>query len=148
LPPFTPKKKTNGKDTRKDVVARYDYCDEAGELLFQVIRFEPKTFRQRKPDDTPGGWTWKLGDVRRVLYKLPELIEGIAAGHPVFIVEGEKDVLALNKLGTVATTNPGGAGKWRPEFSEALRGADVVLVPDNDDAGWDHVNQIRAQLHG
>jgi hypothetical protein len=148
LPPFTPKKKTNGKDTRKDVVARYDYCDEAGELLFQVIRFEPKTFRQRKPDDTPGGWRWKLGDVRRVLYKLPELIEGIAAGHPVFIVEGEKDVLALNKLGTVATTNPGGAGKWRPEFSEALRGADVVLVPDNDDAGWDHVNQIGAQLHG
>jgi hypothetical protein len=147
LPPFTPTKKSNGKDTRKAIVATYDYCDEGGELLFQVVRFEPKTFRQRKPDDT-GGWTWKLGDVRRVVYKLPELIEGIAAGHPVFIPEGEKDVLTLNRLGVVATTNPGGAGNWRSEFSEVLRGADVILIPDNDDAGWEHVNQIGAQLNG
>ena len=124
LPPFTPKSKSNGKD-RKAIIATYDYTDEAGDV-FQVVRFEPKTFRQRKPDGN-GGWSWKLGDVRRVLFKLPELIEAIAAGHPVFIVEGEKDVLTLNKLGVVATTNAGGAGKWRPEFSEALRGADVIL---------------------
>ena len=126
----TKKKKSNGKDKpRKDIVARYDYCDETGELLFQVVRFEPKTSASASRTDN-GGWTWKLGDVRRVLYKLPELIEGIAAGHPVFIAEGEKDVLTLNKLGIVATTNPGGAGKWRSEYSEALRGADVVLIPD------------------
>lgn len=84
------------------------------------------------------------GDVRRVLFKLPELIEAIAAEHPIFVVEGERDVLALNKVGIVATTNAGGAGKWRNEYSEVLRGADVVLVPDNDDAGWQHVNQIGA----
>jgi hypothetical protein len=82
LPPFTPTKKSNGKDTRKDIVATYDYTDENGKLLFQVVRFEPRDFRQRKPDGN-GKWAWKLGDVRRVVYKLPELIEGIAAGHPV-----------------------------------------------------------------
>ena len=148
LPPFTPTKKGNGKDKpRKVIVAEYDYTDESGAILFQVVRYEPKTFRQRKPDGS-GKWTWSLGDVRRVLFKLPELVEAMAADHPVFIVEGEKDVLALNKFGIVATTNPGGAGKWRAEFSETLRGADAVLIPDNDDAGWDHVNQIGAQLHG
>ena len=149
LAPFTPKSKGkgNGKD-HKIVAATFDYTDEAGELLFQVVRYdEPKAFRQRRPDGN-GGWDWKLGDVRRVPFKLPELIEGIAACHPVFIPEGEKDVLALNRLGLIATCNSGGAGKWRPEFSQYLRGADVVLAPDNDDAGWQHINQIGAQLNG
>jgi hypothetical protein len=86
--------------------------------------------------------------VRRVPFKLPELIEGMAAEHPVFIVEGERDVLTLNKFGLVATTNAGGAGKWRPELSQYLRGADVVLIADNDDAGWKHINQIGSQLNG
>ena len=138
----------NGKDTpRKAVVANYDYTDVDGELLYQVLRFEPKDFRQRRPDGN-GGWTWKLGEVRRVLFKLPELIEAVAAEHPVFIVEGEKDVLVLNKFGIVATTNPGGAGKWLPEFSETLRNADVILIPDNDEAGWEHVNQVGIALAG
>ena len=144
--------KTNAETDHPDaparkIVAEYDYVDEAGTLLFQVVRFEPKTFKQRKPDGN-GGWDWKLGDVRRVPFKLPELIEGIAAGHPIIVVEGEKDVLALNELGIVATTNPGGAGKWRPELSQHFRGADVVLIPDNDDAGWEHVHQIGAYLNG
>ena len=83
-----------------------------------------------------------------MLYKLPELIEAVASGHPVFVVEGEKDVAALAKLSIVATTNAGGAGKWRPEYNENLRGVDVVLIPDNDDAGWAHVHQIGNQLYG
>ena len=145
LQPFK-KTKSNGKD-RKAIAATYDYVDEAGNLLFQVVRFAPKTFRQRKPDGN-GKWTWKLGDVRRALFELPELIEGIAAGHPVFIVEGEKDVLALNTLGVVATTNPGGAGKWRSEYCEYLRGADVILAPDGDEVGWQHIHQVGAQLQG
>jgi hypothetical protein len=106
----------SASEPAQKMIAEYDYVDEAGNLLFQVVRFEPKAFKQRRP--TGEDWTWKLGDVRRVPFRLPELTEGIAAGHLVVIVEGEKDVLALNKLGVVATTNPGGAGKWRPEFSE------------------------------
>lgn len=79
LAPFTPRSKGNGKD-RKVLVATFDYVDEAGNLLFQVVRYEPKTFRQRKADGK-GGWDWKLGDTRRVPFKLPELIEGIGAGE-------------------------------------------------------------------
>jgi hypothetical protein len=146
LAPFTPKTRSKGKD-RKAIAATYDYVDEAGNLLFQVVRFDPKAFRQRKPDAN-GGWDWTLGDVRRVPFKLPELIEAVGAGHVVVVAEGEKDVLSLNKLGIVATTNAGGAGKWRPEFSQYLRGADVVLIPDDDDSGWAHINDIAAQLKG
>ena len=148
LPPFTPtKKKSNGKDTRKAIAATYDYTDETGKLLFQVVRYEPKDFRQRKPDGN-GKWAWKLDDTRRVLFKLPELIKGIATGHTVFVAEGEKDVLTLNQLGVIATTNPSGAGKWRSEFSQVLRGADTVVIPDRDNVGWEHVNQIGAHLSG
>jgi hypothetical protein len=134
------------------IVAAYDYFDEAGKLLFRVARFEPKNFRQCRPDGR-GGWIWDLKGTRRVLYRLSELIEGVAAGHPVLIVEGEKDVDNVRKLGLVATTNPGGASKgkkskWRSEYNEHLRGADVILVPDNDEPGWKHVNAIGASLTG
>ena len=58
--------------------------------------------------------------MRRVLFKLPELIEGIAAGHPVFIVEGEKDVLTLNRLGIVATTNRAVLVSGDPNFPKSF----------------------------
>jgi hypothetical protein len=103
--------------------AVYDYRDERGELLFQVVRAPGKRFRQRRPD-AGGGWMWNLAGVRRVLYRLPEL----RAADPqadVFVVEGEKDVETLRGLGLVATTNPQGAGKWRTDLGEPLRGRDV-----------------------
>ena len=81
-------------------------------------------------------------------YRLPELIEAVGAKRTVFIVEGEAKADALWALGIAATTNPGGAGKWQLEFNEYLRGADTVLVPDNDDPGWRHVNEIGAALTG
>jgi putative DNA primase/helicase len=114
-------------------------------LLFQVVRFDPKDFRQRRPHGD--AWTWNLGDVRRVLYRLPELL---AAKHdtPVFVAEGEKDVDALTRLGLCATTNAGGAGKWRPEYSDALKGRQVVILPDNDDPGRRHAADVARALHG
>ena len=112
-PPWEPSK-SNGKSR---IAKTYDYVDEHGALLFQVVRFEPKDFRQRKPDGN-GSWTWKLGDTPRVLYHLPEMIEAIASEHPIFIAEGEKDVDALVGIGVTATCNPGGAGKWRDEYSQ------------------------------
>jgi len=113
------------------VVARYDYVDEQGELLYQVERLDPKSFRQRKPDVE--GWSYKLGDVRRVLYRLPELLA--APTRPVLLVEGEKDVDNLRKLKLVATTIAGGAGAWRPEYADALAGRTVIILPDNDEPG-------------
>jgi len=124
---------------RGRIVATYDYVDESGELLFQVVRFEPKDFRQRRhgrpsddPDRIKDGWCWSVRGVRQVPYRLPELIEAIANGQPVWIVEGEKDVDNLYRLGVPATCNAGGAGKWRAELNEYFRGADVIIVQDND----------------
>ena len=99
------------------IVETYDYCDENGTLLFQVVRFEPKDFRQRRPDGR-GGWIWNLHDARRVLYRLPELLKAVAAGETIYIPEGEKDVDNLRALEVVATTNPGGIKKWRDDYLE------------------------------
>ena len=125
----------------------YDYLDAEGTLLFQVCRFEPKNFRQRRPDGN-GGWTWKLGDTPRVLYRLPELLEAVASERTVFIAEGEKAVDALAKLGVPATCSPMGAGKWRDEYSKHLAGADVVILPDNDAAGELHQAMVVKSLAG
>ncbi len=158
------------------IVDFYDYRDEAGHLLFQVCRLEPKSFRQRRPDGQ-GGWVWGLtaGDYYRrpgekdwfrvnrtpppgakvkhfpecpsILYRLPELLRADPAA-PVFIVEGEADADALASLGFVATSNPGGAGKWREEFNEFFRDRRVVILPDNDEPGRKHARQVAQNLHG
>lgn len=133
--------------SRPEIVAAYDYLDEAGELLFQVVRMAPKDFRQRKPDGR-GGWTWKLGETRRVPYRLPQVRQRAEQGGRVFVVEGEKDVHALEQHGHVATCNPGGAGKWRPEYGKALRGAEVAVIADRDTAGRRHARQVLESLQG
>jgi lipopolysaccharide/colanic/teichoic acid biosynthesis glycosyltransferase len=139
--------KANGYDRASPFTAIYDYSDENGELLFQVCRRADKQFPQRRPDGK-GGWIWGVANVRRVLYRLPELIEAISTERIVLIVEGEKDVENLRKLNVPATCNPGGASgpgqqpKWKAEYSEFLRGADIVIVPDNDDPGRAHAETI------
>jgi DNA primase len=123
------------------IEAVYNYCDEKGRLLFQVVRLcDPKDFRQRRPDGK-GGWIWNLKGVRRVPYRLPELL-GADPEELIFVVEGEKDVESLRRLGLVATTNPGGAGKWRHEYRRYLAGRKVVILPDNDDAGRAHAEEV------
>lgn len=121
-------------------VACYDYRDESGVLRYQVVRFEPKDFRQRRPDGS-GGWVWNLQGVERVLYRLPELV-----GHPtVAVVEGEKDADRLWALGIPATTSVGGAGKWKDAYTGQLVEAgvtQVVIIPDNDEPGRQHAAQI------
>lgn len=128
------------------IVATYDYRDEIGAVLFQSVRHDPKDFSQRRPDGS-GGWVWKLGNVRRVLYRLPDLIAA-PPGSQVFVVEGEKDVDRLTAAGLIATTNPQGAGKWRFVDGSPLHGRRVVLIPDNDEPGGDCVHDIARSLHG
>lgn len=129
-------------DARR-IMATYDYRDERGQLLFQSVRYEPKGFIQRRPDGA--GWTYKLNGVRRVPYRLPELL---ASDGRVFIVEGEKDADRLAAHNLTATTNAGGAGKWRDDYGEFLRGRDVVILPDNDEPGRKHARQVARALHG
>lgn len=124
------------------IVAEYDYRDEGGNLLFQVVRYSPKDFRTRRPD--AGGFAWNLRGVRRVLYRLPELLAKPAA--PVFIVEGEKDADALANIGLLSTTNQGGAGKWRPDYTQTLRNRNVRIVPDHDEAGAKHAERVAKDL--
>jgi hypothetical protein len=127
------------------VVAAYDYVDETGTVLSQVVRFEPKDFRQRQPDGR-GGWWWSVKNVRPVPYRLPEVLNAIADGRTIAIVEGEKDVDALRDRGLTATCNAGGAKKWRRELTPYLARGDVVLIPDNDAAGREHVNVVGLAL--
>lgn len=131
----------------------YRYTDEDGALLFEVVRCRNKQFPCRRPDPTaPSGWSWKLGNVRRPLYRLPQVLKAIEDGEPIFVAEGEKDVRALEQAGCVATCNPGGAsektGKWLPEHTETLAEADVIIVADCDDVGRSHARRIAKALEG
>jgi hypothetical protein len=128
-----------------EIVATYPYVDEDGTLLYEVVRLAPKAFRQRRPDGN-GDWIWKLDRTRRVLFRLQQVIAAIKDGTTVYLVEGEEDVLALERAGQVATTNPGGAGKWRKDYTDTLRGANVVMVADRDPAGYKHVATVAEQL--
>lgn len=136
------------------VVATYSYQGPTGSEIRQKVRYEPKDFRIRHKDAT-GQWVYKAGAGPAVLYRLPELIRAIAAGEPVFIVEGEKDVDRLAALGLIATCNIEGAAKpeqrpkWKTEYTAQLTGAArVVLLPDNDDPGRAHMRHVAQQLHG
>jgi 5S rRNA maturation endonuclease (ribonuclease M5) len=94
-----------------------------------------------------GQWVWGRGKAPYTLYRLPRVAEAVAAGERVFLVEGEKDVDALERAGVAATTAPGGAGKvWRPEYSEALCGAYVTIVADRDEAGRKHARKAAEAL--
>ena len=124
-------------------VKTWDYVDENGGLIFQVVRLEngligkdgkpEKTYRQRKPDDNKrGGWDWSTKGVRQVPYRLPDLLEAVSSDYVVFVVEGEKAADRLLDLGVPATTNARGAGKWPDELTPFFTNARIVILPDND----------------
>lgn len=133
-------------------VARYVYTDEGGEPRFACIRIHlppehpaapDKAFLWRRADGR-----WGLDEVDPVPYRLPRVRAAVAAGERVFVVEGEKDVHALEALGLTATCNPLGAMQWTERHAEALRDADVVVIPDNDRAGMVHAARVMATLRG
>lgn len=130
----------------RQIVATYDYRDEDGNLLFQSVRYKPKDFRQRRKAN--GKWVNDLKGVRRVLFRLPEVVAAIERDKTIYVLEGEKDVEAIVGSGGEATCNPGGAGKWRDEYSQYLAGADVVVVADKDDAGRKHAREVKRSLVG
>jgi hypothetical protein len=163
-----PKAKANGKDhdaaeTRKVVVAEFPYLDEFGAIAFVIERVEyrkadgsfvlrkdgkhKKTFRQKRPDpEKPGHWLWDADGVPIFPYRLPELIEAIANERRIIVVEGEAKVDLLWSWNVPATCCVGGAGKWKAEHSAFLRGADVVILPDNDEPGRKYVDVIGSSL--
>ncbi|MBN9317997.1 MAG: AAA family ATPase [Devosia sp.] len=147
-----------------ELVARFSYTDENGKELYEVCRFEngeidpesgkrKKTFRQRRkepghPDAKGDGWVWNIRDVRRVLYRLPEILAAIARGEAIVFVEGEKAVKAAVSIGLEGTTNAMGAEKWEDAFTELLRGADLIIIPDNDVSGRNHADLVASSVRG
>lgn len=113
-----------------------------------------KTFMMQAPKD--GQW-WKPSDIGsgavHLLYHLPDVLRAIGSGETVFIAEGEKDVDNLRALGFCATCSATGggkgslSGKFTAEQAAQLDGADVVLIPDNDEAGEGYVKWIAQKLH-
>ena len=136
----------------------YSYTDADGKELFQVCRYQytqdgkrEKTFRQRRyapsdPKANRDGWVASVPNELRdkTLYRLPQLLAAIKEKRPVYIVEGEKDVDTLERLGLTATCNVGGAGKWRDGCTPLLRGADAIILPDCDTADNDYTGQNHA----
>ncbi len=141
----TPRQKAGG-----DVLqATYAYHDATGALAYEVLRYKrgaTKTFRQRRPDGA-GGWIWKMDGVTPLPYRLPELLKADPA-EVVYVVEGEKDADNLAARGFTATTNHGGAGKWKDAHAHHLQGRRVVVLPDNDAPGRKHADVVAASLQG
>lgn len=146
FPPRTESKNGTG-DRITDI---YEYTDEHGRVLYEVCRFFPKTFKQRVPQPG-GGYTWKLGDTPRVWFKLPSLLQGLTQGKVTFICEGEKDANRLAELGLIATSLAGGAAftgsrHFANVATAHFRGARIVLLPDNDEPGREHMQRIADRL--
>lgn len=129
------------------IVQAYDYVDANGEVVFQVFRMDPKKFLQGRPDGR-GKTIWGTKGITKFLYRLPQVLAAVANKEIVYIAEGEKGVHALETLGLTATCSPGGAEKWLQEYSPVLSGADVVILPDNDEPGRKHEAQVRKRLKG
>jgi Protein of unknown function (DUF3987) len=136
-------------------VRTYDYTDLNGKLLFQVVRYEPKSFRQRRPDGD-GGWVWNMSGIERVLYKLPDVVAVVRSARrspddpawAIFLTEGEKDAEAIEGLGLVGSSASGGAGKWRDEYVPSLEGGRVVVIADKDEPGRNDATTKAASLCG
>jgi putative DNA primase/helicase len=133
--------------------AAYFYDAESGDPVGAVARFAPgtldadkKTFRQFRFEE--GRWCSGLGGKQLPLYRLAEVLKALKGCETIHVVEGEKCVEALRSIGLSATTNAGGAGKWRPEHAESLRGATVVVIPDNDGPGRKHAHAVAQALQG
>lgn len=139
----------NGEQKARKISKIYDYKNEAGKVVHQTVRYEPKSFSQQQPDGY-GRWIKNLKGVETVLYNLPEVLKA----NRVIVVEGEKDADNLKMLGKQAktefipTTSPMGAKKWRPHYNHYLKGKDVVLLPDNDPQGKEHMAQVAFSLYG
>ena len=124
------------------IVNEYNYVNENGEVTYQVLRFEPKTFKQRHFKD--GKTVWGLKDIEPLPYNLPKILED--KDKTIFIVEGEKDADRLVSLGFLATTNSGGSKNWKPSLNKYFKDRRIILISDNDSAGYLHTQAISNHL--
>jgi hypothetical protein len=130
-----------------EIVAIYDYLDVNDNLVYQVCKYQKpnsknKTFRQRHPAPNSTKlkpvWIWNMQGIIPV----PYLLKNILNNKTIFGVEGEKDADSLTKLGLPAFTLLGGAGKWYPEVLPYFKDKNIILLPDNDALGREHMERL------
>ena len=123
---------------RPQIVATYPYRNGG-----QKLRYSDKHFSWRRPDGH-GGWIWNHKGLKHQLFVAGEL------SGTVFLAEGEKDCLNLNRLGYNAASGEDGAGPgtWRKEYTTELSGLSVVIFQDNDSIGMDYAQETASALHG
>lgn len=136
--------RTNGK-----VTATYDYVSEDGEVLYRKCRVEPgrngrkKDFFFERPVN--GGWALGIEGVKkRVLYRLPELLDAVKRSPTewIWLCAGEKDADNGAAIGLATTTTCEGEGVWPEYATNALAGCRVAILPDRDEVGWRHAGQV------
>lgn len=145
---------------RGEIVARYEYRNAEGEIVYRKLRYEPKSFGFARPVVVPArtdgpvtyaehvAWRQGLKDsdgnyvVEPIPYRLPELL----AADEVWLVDGEKDADRLSALGIVATCSPYGMARWRDKWSELLADKDVVVVADRDEPGYVAADRVRRSV--
>jgi hypothetical protein len=149
---------TNGGAKRRGEpwvkVAEYPYRDEQGTLLFKKIRWRvPEDGSKRYSYVQPDGKK-SIKGVRRVPYQLDRVVK-LSPESGIVIAEGEKCCDALRRISILATTNPNGASKdgkckWDELDSEAVTkaftGREIIILPDNDEAGWRHARGVARNL--
>jgi archaellum biogenesis ATPase FlaH len=134
-----------GVTSKKKIVKTYDYTSAEGEFIFQVLRYMPKGFSQRRPDpDNKGRWIYDLKGVQLIPYNLPAIVKSPYC----FICEGERDCETLRNIGLASSTCPMGAGKWREEYNQFFKGKRIYIIGDNDKPGRDHALQVAKSLKG
>ena len=150
------------KSTRKRIVETYNYRDESGKLLYQTVRYEPKDFRQRRPNpknppdlehplksndlDDQNHWIWNLEGIKPMLYHLSKWLAASMQDFQM-IPEGEKDVKSFEGLGFVATCNPMGAGKWKSDYNQYCKGRLIAIFCDRDEPGEKHGSSIARSIY-
>ena len=124
------------------------YLDERSEQVGRVVRLDladggKRIWQERRQGDR---FIAGMEGIVLPLYRLPEVRKRARTARRILVVEGEKVVDALDRLGAFATTNPGGAGKWRPEYTGSLRGASVTVIADCDLEGRRHALRVTQEL--
>ena len=138
----------NGPDPTRRIVESYVYVDEHNQPLYAVDRWEPKDFRNAAATATEGGSGPHEGRAASPLSAARRTHGRRRRRRHDLRGQGERDVHAVEAVGEVGTTNAGGAGKWREEYSRCLVGAQlVVVVADADAAGRKHAAEVAATLH-
>jgi hypothetical protein len=133
--------------TKKKIKAIYKYYSAGNVLLFEVVRYEPKEFRQRRPDGN-NDYIYNLDGVEWVIYRLPQVLAGIIAGDTIYHCEGEKDADNLAALGFNATTSPMGAGNWKAAYAQYYQGAkQVIIIPDKDSPGRAYAREVAMDIY-